>query len=76
MYLRGGGHKSLIHQESVNGHSFTEVYFKIRRSKIITVLVCYEIFFLNFNDLFNPRSFGSLHLLSLEMEWVVSHGCL
>lgn len=68
MYLRGG-HKSLIHRESVNGHRFTEGYFKIRRNKIITVLVCYETFFLKFNDLFNPRSFGSLCLPSLETEW-------
>ena len=44
MYL-SGDHKSLIHRESVNGHRFTEGYFKIRRNKIITVLVCYETFF-------------------------------
>lgn len=44
MYL-SGDHKSLIHRESINGHRFTEGYFKIRRNKIITVLVCYETFF-------------------------------
>lgn len=44
MYL-SGGHKSLIHRESVDGHRFAEGYFKIRKSKIIAVLVCYEIFF-------------------------------